>query len=366
MKFSCSRAKLSEALSLIADVLPARAAKAVLQNVQLTGNADGTITLAATDLEIGLRYTLEVENLADAGTALLPGARLIGLVRDDWAETAHLAIEGDRAELRTENGTFHLVGGAGEDFPQIKQLEEKDAVEINGSDFAEAVRKTAFATARDETRFALNGILLSIDKGTAEFVASDTHRLSLVRKKVRNKGGAKTEAIIITKGMSTLAKLAESQETVRLQLTPHELIAQTANATLVTRLVDGQFPRYRDVIPKDLENKVTIARDMMMNTLRLVGQMTNEETRSVTLSSGDGKLLVSATGSEAGDGQVEIPAETEGKDELAISFSYIYVVDALRVLDTDKVTLLFRDSDSPARLDVDDFTHVIMPIRSRG
>lgn len=363
MRFTSSRAALADALSLVSDVIPNRSAKPVLQNVRIQGNDDGTITLSGTDLEIGLCYRMPVDDLTDPCSSLLPASRFAGIMRDDWASTVTVSIEEDRAEISTENGTFHLVGNAGEDFPSISEMPEENVVEISGADFADAIRKTSFACARGDTRYALNGILVHMEGKDIEFVASDTHRLSLSRKKSRSEA-KKGEAIVITKGLTTLARMAEDEETVRLHLATHELIAETSNGTLVTRLVDGQFPRYREVIPRDLETKVTVNRELLIKTLRLAGQVTNEETHSMVFAVVGDKVQLNATGSESGDARVELPAEVTGEN-VSASFNYVYLTDALKALDCETVTWQFRDPQSPVRMDVDDFTHIIMPIRPR-
>lgn len=363
MRFTCSRSALADALALVSEVIPSRSAKPVLQNIQITGNDDGTITLAGTDLEVGLRYTMPVDDLTDPCTSLLPAARFSGIMRDDWAKAVSVTVEDDRAEISTENGTFHLVGTPGDDFPALSALPEDNITEISGNDFADAVRKTVFATARGDTRYALNGILLHLEGKDVELVASDTHRLSLCRKKARGEA-AKGEAIVIAKGMTTLARLAEGEETVRLHLATHELIAETSKATLVTRLVDGQFPRYREVIPRDLEIKVKLNRELFTKTLRLAGQVSNEETHSIVFAVEGDKVVLNASGSESGDAKVEVPAEVTG-DAISVNFNYLYLIDVLKVLQDDEVVLQFRDAQCPARIDADDFTHIIMPIRPR-
>lgn len=363
MRFTCSRSALSDTLALLSDVVPARSAKPVLQNVKVTGNNDGSVTFSATDLEIALTTNIAVDELTDPCTVLLPAARFAGLIRDDWASTVTITAEDDRAEISTENGTFHLVGNASEEFPPIQEMPEKGLIEIAAEDLADAVRKTLFATAKGDTRYALNGILLHIEKKDVEFVSSDTHRLSLCRKKSRT-AGTNAEAIVITKGMNLLARLAEDEEVIKLHLTAHELIASTSRATMVARLVDGQFPRYREVIPRDLENKVTLNRELFMKTLRLAGQMSNEETHSLTVSASKDTVVLSASGSESGDGRVDLPAEVTGED-VSANFNYIYLLDVLKVIEDETITLQFRDAESPSRLDVGDFTHIIMPIRPR-
>lgn len=364
MEFSCSREALSNVMALMTDVIPSRSVKPVLQNVQITGNEDGTVTFAGTDLEIGLRVNVEVDSLRDPESVLLPAHKLFAWVRGDWAPTVHLAINDNRAELKTENGTFHLVGAAGEEFPVIQGMPEGDVLRIPAEDFCEAIKLTMFATAKGDSRYALNGVFLNIDKKNVEFVASDTHRLSLVQKKSRS-AGKPGDAIVVTKGMSSLARLAEGEEEVKLHLTSKEMIAQTSRGTVVARLVDGQFPRYREVIPKDLGIKIKANRDLLIKTVSLCGQLADEETRSVTLRSDGDILHVEVKGSEHGDGSMEVPIELEG-DGVETSFNFNYLLEALKAVQEETIDLQFRDGESPMRIDSGDFTHIIMPIRAHG
>lgn len=365
MRFSCSRASLGEVLSLLSDVVPTRSPKPVLQNIQIKGNEDGTVTLSATDLEIAISCRLQVADLKDPSILLLPAGKLTGIVRDEWAETLSFNLTEDKGEITSANGTFKLNGSGAEEFPSIHGIGETGCIELNGDDIQDAVNKTAFATSKGDARYALNGIYLVIEGNRAEFVSSDTHRLSLCGKDIRNPENVKAAAIVITKGMSELSKMSRGVETVKVQLTGHEMIAETPMATLVCRLVDGQFPRYRDVIPKELPKSISVVREHLVRTLRLAGQMTNEETKSVVLRSASGKLHVSATGNEAGEGLIEMEGETAGGDVTA-SYNFVYLLDMLKVIDAEKVTLNFVDGERPAKMEHGDFTHIIMPIKPRG
>jgi DNA polymerase-3 subunit beta len=365
MRFSCSRAKFADVLALLTGVVPLRSARPELQSIKLSGDADGSLTLTATDLEIGVRYRLEVDEMQDPGEALLPAAELAGVVREDWSETITVELSDGRATVTTQAGAVRLFGQPAEDYPAVRDLPGGEHAELPGEAIVDAVEKTVFAAARGDTRYALNGIYLGMEKGAVDFVASDTHRLSLSRKKSRRPLETPRAAIVITKGMTELAKLAAGTETVRLVLTEHELIAETPSATLVSRLVDGQFPRYQDVIPKELSMKATFSRDTLLRTLRLSGRVSNEETHAVRLSLDGDAVAVETTGSDRGEAEVRVPAEIEGEG-LAISFNHLYLIDVLKILDDDSVTLQFKDGDSPARLDSGDFTHVLMPIRGRG
>lgn len=360
MEFTISKNLFSDNLSLISSVVPERSARAVLQNLMLIGNADNTITLAATDLEIGLKITMPVNNLTDPESVLLPASRLNALVKGSISEELSLSITDGKAEIKTKQGKFQVPGADVADYPTVPDFQPEGAVFMHGDDFAEAVQKTVFATAKGDTRYALNGIFINIHDSVAEFVASDTHRLSLVKKKVKNPDGKAYEGIMLTKGMATLARLAAGQELVELNITANELLAHTPNATLIIRRVDGMFPRYNDVIPPKSDNHTTFAREEMTRALHNIGLVASDETKAVTFSINQGCVEVSAS-SDNGEGDLRLDAETVGAD-VTIVFNYVFLIDAFKNMSDDKVTIQYKDAENPARIDSGDFLYVIMPI----
>ncbi len=363
MKFTSARQSLADLTSLLCGVVPTRSAKQVLQNFQITGNEDGTISFCATDLEIAISCRIPVENLDAPSSVLLPATKLNAVLRDDWSDTVSISIDDSRAIIKTDNGKFDLLCNADE-FPSMKEPESDSMVEIVADDFVDAIEKTSFSTAKGDTRYALNGIYVNIAKNQAEFVTSDTHRLSHVGKKIKNPADIEASAIVLTKGLTELAKLVRNEEVFRFGISEHEFTAKSDSFSLVSRLVDGQFPRYRDVIPKESNSKVTVDRMHLQRSLRLAGQLTNEETHSISMETREGNLFISGSGSDVGAGQVDMPAELEGPP-ISVSFNHLYVIEALRVIESDQVTFRFRDNSSPVRFEVNDFVHIIMPIRAQ-
>jgi DNA polymerase-3 subunit beta len=360
MEFTVNKTAFSEALSLVAMVVPERSARPILQNLMLVGNADGTITLAATDLEISIKITLEVAGMQEPASVLLPASRVNALVKGTYAEEIKISIADNKAELKTKMGRFQVPGLDVVDYPSITEFDGTGAVFIHGDDFAEAVQKTVFATAKGDTRYALNGIYVNIDENHIEFVASDTHRLSLVKKKIRNPDKVTAEGIMMTKGMTTLAKLASGNDVVELCVNANEMLARTPNSTVSIRRVEGMFPRYRDVIPPKSDMHFTLSKEELIRSLHSIGLMSSDESKSVLFTVGEGYVGLSSS-SENGEGNLQLDAETAGAG-VEVKFNYVFLVDALKNLSDDKVTVQYKDADNPARIDAGDFMYVLMPI----
>lgn len=360
MEFTINKTAFSDALSLLSSIVPERAARAIMQNLMLSGQPDNTIVLSATDLEIGVKMTLEVKDMQDPSQILLPAGRLNALVKGSFSDELHIAINDLKAEIKTRQGRFQISGSDTLDYPTIPDFKTDGAFFIHGYEFAEAVQKTIFATAKGDTRYALNGIFVNVTEHTADFVASDTHRLALVRKKIRNPDNSACDGIIPVKGMSILSRLAANADIVEMNISQNELLARTPNATLVVRRVEGMFPRYSDVIPAKSDNSLTANRDELQRALQSIGLMTSDETKSILMTCAANVLSLSAQ-SENGEGNINLDAELVG-DNMDIKFNYVFLLDALKHIDDEKVTIQFKDKENPARIDSGDFMYVIMPI----
>ncbi|MDR1611962.1 MAG: DNA polymerase III subunit beta [Planctomycetota bacterium] len=360
MEFTVNKAAFSDALSLISSIVPERSARMVLQNLLLRGGDDGDIFLSATDLEISLRVRLDVSDLKEPAPVLLPASRLNAIVRGIGGDDLKIEVDDLKLTIRNKYGRFQMPGADVIDYPTIPEFKEENAVFIHGDDFVDAVKKTIFATAKGDTRYALNGIYMNVHDNHCEFVASDTHRLALVKKKIRNPDDSAFEGIILTKGMAILSRLASGRDVVEINITPNDLLARTPNATLAVRRVEGMFPRYADVVPAKSENHFKVNREEMLKSLHSVGLMASEETRSIQFLITPGAVTLSAK-SENGEGVITLDAEVHGGGG-EIKFNYQFLVDLLKIHENESVDLQYKDSESPARIDAVDYLYVIMPI----
>ena len=370
MRFTCNRQQLADMLTLLAEAVPSRTPHPILQNILLEapdpedGMPVGRIKLSATDQEIGIRHWLETTQLEPGGKALLPAQRLTAIVREDRSNEITVSISDYVAKIQTDKFKYTLIGQPGDAFPALPDMPGEGHFEIAGDDVAEAGAKTIFAAARaGDSRYALNGVLVSVAADRCEFVASDTHRLSCVTKRVRNADGVEADGIVLTKGFLALERMAARRETVALCLTGKHLMAWTSDAFLAVRLVEGQFPRYKEVIPQNLDRRISVNREEFAMRLRNLGVMANEESRIIVMESMGEDCLVVSTGSEAGDGRTEMEAVIKGGD-IKVAYDYLYLLELLKAIPSeDTVTFQLREGDVPSRVDCGDLVHVLVPRR---
>ncbi len=364
MKFHCSRLKFADALNIVNNIIPTRTTKPILQNVQIKGNDNNIITLTGIDLEIGIAINIEVDEIIDPQTILVSAHTLQGIISEDKSDNIFFNINEDLVIMTTSKGEFKFSIAIDEDFPSISELTEDNLFEIPGDALTDAIIKTEFATAKGDTRYALNGICINILGENIDFVASDTHRLSKVNKKINNINIDNGKHIIITKGMKELAKIASGEEIVKIQIFNNELIAKTSNAVIVTRLVEGQFPNYNNVIPTDSKIELELNREEIINGLRLVGKMSNEESHSVKFDGANNKLSLSATAGNIGSGNQKYDVNIIG-GEIKTNFNYNYMIDALKSFNNSELKLIFKDNDTPVRIEEGDYLHIVMPITTK-
>ena len=247
------------------------------------------------------------------------------------------------------------------EFPEIPDFPAQAAVTLPSGLFRRMVTRTAFATAREKMRYALNGILLLLKDKRLQMVGTDGRRLAHCAGKVES--DADLRAIVPTKGMTQIGKvLGDEEETIDIAIQDNQLAARTEHAVVVSRLLEGTFPPFEEVIPVNCERRARIRRDALSGALRKAALLANRESRSVRCSFGEGRLSLKSRAAEVGEAHVTQEIEYEG-EPAEIAFNPDYVLDGLGVIEEDVVVFEFRNPSSPAKLtDGDEFTYVVMPI----
>lgn len=333
MKFRCKRADLAHGLSIVAGAAPARTSVPILMNIKLTA-ADGELLLTATDLEMGLRYAVRDVGIQKSGSAVLPAQKLLSIVRDIRDDEVKFDADGKVCTIEIEGGQFKLSGADPQDFPQFPEFVEGRSVRLPVEDFRDMVRKTAFATSAEPSRYALTGVLFVLRENEARMVGTDGKRLAYAKKRI--KGGPKEEIRVIVppKGLHMVEKIVgEEDEEIAFEFEETQVKAKTNAGTTFARLVEGSFPNYEDVIPGDPDKKVVISPAEFAYRLRLATTMTDEKSKAVKFHLSKDRLKLSArrvTG-DAGEASHELPVKYAGA-EFDISFNPDFFLEFLKVV----------------------------------
>ena len=363
MKVIAQTAALQEALALAGSIVAPRTPKPVLQCVKLVA-AENVLTLMATDLEAGCRYHITAVQIEEDGEALIPAERLVGIVRES-AEDESLTIETEKEAcvVRGAGSRFKILGYDPAEYPAIADFEGKADFQIAAGAMAGMIGKTLFATAKVHSHYAMSGVLWEASGKKLQLVATDGHRLAQARGSLAKSAARDVTAIAPVKLMNLIQRVtAGGEETFEVKANESQIVIRTARAVLVSSLVQGNFPRYADVIPKECTRKATMNTAQFEHRIRQAALLTNEESRGVRLSFQADQVVLTSRTPEAGEAEVSCPVRFEG-EPLDIGFNPVFLTDAMRVIDTDEICLELNASNKPAVIKAgSDFLYVLMPV----
>lgn len=366
MKITFEREKLLHAFQMAASVAPSRSPKPVLQNVKVDAKQTVT-TLMATDLEIGIRIEMAGVEVAAPGIVVLPISRFGSILRESSDEKLMLESDGSKARVKGERSEFQLLTENPDEFPNIHDFEEEKYHEVPARFFREMVHRTIFATDNESSRYALGGVLVELTPEQITGVATDGRRLARQQGPAKSVGGhvTKENTIIPSRAMQLLDRaLGDNNEEIRLAARENDVLVRSQRTTIYTRLVEGRFPKWRDVFPR--QEQMTCI-EMMVgpfhSAVRQAAIVTDENHRGVDFTFGDGRVVLSGRGAETGEARVELPVAYEGA-ELVVTLDPRYFADFLKVLEQDQsFTLYIRDGESAVIAATGDgYSYVIMPL----
>jgi DNA polymerase-3 subunit beta len=364
MKVICNRGALLEALTVCGNVVAPRTPKPVLQCVKLTA-ADDRLTVSATDLEVAIRYSDSQVQIEQPGETLVPADKLRDIVRESVDDTLSIEVAQDNANIRGQDSHFKIFTQRPADFPAIPDFEGEANLEIAGGLLKQLIGQTLFAAAKESTRYAFNGVLLSAAAKKVSLVSTDGRRLAMAKGDLVSdklgKEGAK--AIIPAKALNLLDKLIDDpEETIGMQIRENQVIFHSPSATLTTNLVEGQFPPYDDVIPKDCDKKMIASTAEFLSAIRRAALLTTEESKGVRMHFSKKGLVLTSRSPESGEATVNFPCKFEGAD-IEIGFNPSFLTDALKVVDGDEISLELTAPNRPGLLKGGaNFLYVIMPV----
>jgi DNA polymerase-3 subunit beta len=369
MRALCHREGLLSACQLVSAAVPTREVKPILRNIKAVAG-DGRCTLIATDMEVGIRLDVQGLTIEEPGEAILPAGKLIDILRE--ARDSELAIESDPTACIVRGTTspleFEMPGEDPAQFPDFPTFADDRYHEIPAAGLREMIRRTVFATAQDSTRFSMSGVLWEVDGARAKLVATDGRRLALAEGEATAHGGHSTKGqtpVVPTKAMSLLERnlQEEGEEAVKVCLRPNEVLFRTGRAVIYSRLVEGRFPDYKQVMPKKAGVKIELQAAPFQTAVRQANIMTDRESKRVTFKFAKGKLTLQSQGATAGRSRIEMPLTYEGK-ALEINFNPDYLIDMLKVLPGDaELTLDLIDGASPALFRCgESYAYLVMPL----
>ena len=363
MKVIAQTAALQEALALASSIVALRTPKPVLQCVKLLA-AGKTLTLLATDLEVGCRFVISQVEVQEEGEALVPVQKFADIVRESAGEeTLTVVVEKDICNITGRSSRFKLLGYDPGEYPAVAEFEDAGDFQLSSEALSALIEKTLFAAARAHSHYAISGVLWEAAGKKLQLGATDGHRLALAKSTLPKAPGREVSAIVPAKLMNLLQRAAgATEETLAVKIGESQILVRTARAVLISSLVQGNFPKYGDVVPREATRKATLNTQEFLHRLRQAALLTNEQSRSVRLSFAPEQLTLTSRAPETGEAEITMPVKFSGED-LEVAFNPTFLTDALKVADVEEVTLEFSVPNKPALLKGGgDFLYVVMPV----
>jgi len=369
MKLTIAKDQLLVGLQAVQNIVGSRSTLPILSNVLLEAG-DRRLSLTATDLDVTITCSVNA-TVEQAGRATLPVKKLVDITRELMATDIEIEIdEKSVASIRAGSAFFKVNGLAAEEFPPLPVFAQNRTIVIPQDKLKGMLRKTSFAVSTDESRFVLNGIYFSLKENKLILVATDGRRLALCEEELEISADNQADFILPTKAINELTRLLQGGGNVEVKFTENQASFATLPATegavsavLVTKLVDGVYPNYRQVIPAEPLERVPLNREEFLKSLRLAEIMTTDKQNSVKLTFSRNQLAITANAPEVGEARQTVAIKYQGKD-FAIAFNPGYLMDPLKALDTDEVYFELIDELSPGVLKTNEpFLYVIMPMR---
>ncbi len=367
MKLSIAKEQLLQGLQAVQNVVGTRTTLPILSNVLL--KAEGNcLELTATDLDVTVSCSVEAR-VEIPGSTTIPVKKLFGICRELGNPEVEMECdERNLCTLSSGNSYYRINGLAAADFPPLPQFSEKKLVVLAQDKLRSMLRRTAFAISNDESRYVLNGIYHSLKNHKVTLVATDGRRLALVEEEVEISPESEGDFIVPAKAINELTRLLQPGGEVAIRYTDNQAAFalkgdKTPSILIISKLVEGNYPNYRQVIPTEFKERVTIVREELLQALRRAELMTSDKSNSVKLSFTKNNLAITANTPEVGEVRESMAINYHGVD-VAIAFNPTYLMDPLKALDGDEVYLELNDELSPGVVKTNTpFLYVIMPLR---
>ncbi|MBN1864366.1 MAG: DNA polymerase III subunit beta [Victivallales bacterium] len=366
MEFIVLKNDLIDKLQRVSNVIVQRSTLPVLANVLLEAK-DGSLSMTTTDLEIRLSARLDAE-VSVPGRTTMPAKTFLLMVKGLPGEKIKMSCDSSHhMRIETENSSYNLFGLAPDDFPEVAPFSPLRRFTVKQDELVRLLSRIGYAASTDESRKMLNGVLFSVKEGAFTAVATDGKRLALVEKVVEGFTGDDGQAIVPSKSVMEVQRLfSGGNEDVSIEFGAAQACFSMSGRSLYSKLIDGSYPNYRQVIPTSFSNKIELQSDVFSGALQRISNVVSESNGHVKFTVANNSITMKAASSDIGEGFEKINVSYSKPEEISLSFNPLFVLAPFKHLDADKVILQLNDGYNPVALSCGDgFLYVLMPMRNK-
>ncbi len=368
MKFTITRDNLQQGLASVAASIPARTTLPVLSNILIEADGGG-VRMSGTDLDIAVSLQVPAE-VEEEGALTVPAKKLQELARELPENPVRVVTKGDRFELACGRASFRLNGMPRDEFPTFPTVDFHESWRISGEVLGNLIHQTSFAVSTEESRPILNGVLWHLSEHEMRMVATNGHRLALMKQAVDFAGAARVDLIVPPKALAQVERLFTASEEIEIARSENHLGFRQEGTRIFTRLIEGPYPNYEQVIPKDNDKLATADKAALTQALRRMSVVASEQTHRVKLSFNPGSLRFSVESPDLGEAHEEMEVDYQG-EPLDIGFNAAYLLEVLRYMPTGEVRLTLKAPERAATLEpvhpegeaAPEYLCLVMPLR---
>jgi len=373
MEFSCNTDQLQSGVSIVERIVSTRSTLPIIGNILFETSKSG-IKISANNLEMGIEINIPAKVIKE-GTILIPAKTLNGIVSKlPEGEVSFKLKEKGIISLNYKRSNFNIHGLPSDEFPQLPKVKENKSFEVKGAILEEMIKQTIFASSNSEEKYVLNGVLIEMGKGAGEgsnlrMIATDGYRLAKRGEKVEGVEGS-ASFIVPSRALMEVLRIisAENTNNVKVVLSSDQVSFKFKNIYLVSRLIQGQFPDYRQVIPKSAESKVKVSTQALLESAERAAVIAASAANIIKMEVKGGQLHIMAQAPDVGSVDEVIEVETKGKEKASVAFNVRLILDALRVIEAEEIWLELGEALSPGLIkpkDGPDYIYIAMPIRTQ-
>ncbi len=364
MKLSVTRDSLHAGLGAVAATIPTKTTLPVLSNILLEAK-DGSLSLSGTDLDISVAVSIDAEVERD-GAVTVPARKFAEIVRELPAAPVHIEVDGMEIRIEGGNSRFKLFGLAPEEFPSFPEVDFAQSWRMKAADLHELISRVAFAVSTEESRPILNGVLWQLRPDAATMVATNGHRLARLTVQLGGVGAPEADLIIPPKALQQVERLFGTDEEVEVARSRNHLGFRSSTRKVFTRLIEGPYPNYEQVIPTDSDKTATANRENLAGAIRRMAVVASDQTHRVRMAFADGTLSFRVQTPDLGEAEEEMSVDYQG-EPLEIGFNANYLLEVLRYMPDDDVILQFKAPERAATFlpasGAPDYLCLVMPLR---
>jgi DNA polymerase III subunit beta len=367
MKLRITRDNLQQGLAAVAASIPTRTTLPVLSNILIDVGED-SIAMSGTDLDIAVSVTVPAE-VDEAGSLTVPAKKLQELARELPEHPVRLTSKADRLELTCGRATFRLNGMPRDEFPTFPTVDFSSSWKVRGKVLHDLIRQTSFAVSTEESRPILNGVLWQLADGEMRMVATNGHRLARMRVPADAAGAPKVDLIVPPKALAQVERLFSADDEIEVARSENHIGFRKEGTQVFTRLIEGPYPNYEQVIPKDNDKHAVADRNQLVQVLRRMAVVASDQTHRVRLGFTSNTVRFAVETPDLGEAHEDLEVEYDG-EPIDIGFNASYLLEVLRYMPTDEVKLTFKAPERAATIeptngagDAPDYLCLVMPLR---